>query len=130
LIAASASCFVIRVVRPAAMSAAAAILVEIHELPRARLRRMAVERRQIPDTVWQQATGRLIEAAGKTGFPLRVQVLYWTCVSQVEEAVGEVPTDVAIVQAVHGMAAARLLAERLDDQTAAVLEGPYWRALG
>lgn len=50
--------------------------------------------------------------------------------NEVEDVLGEVPTDRAIVEAVHGMAAARLLASRLDDETAAVLEGPYWRALG
>ena len=105
------------------------LLAGLHELPGASLRRMAAERRRTPDAVWQEAVGRLAEAAARTEYPWRPPVLFWVCVSQVEEAIGETPTDPLIVAAVHGAAAVRLLADLLDDQTAAVLEGPYRRAL-
>ncbi len=119
---------------PAAMfgdasPAVAALLAGLHELPRARLRRMAAERRRIPDAIWQQTVGQLAEAAASTEFPWRPPVLFWVCVGQVEEAIGETPTDPLIVAAVHGAAAVRLLAGQLEDETAAVLEGPYQRAL-
>jgi hypothetical protein len=119
---------------PAAMfggasAAVAALLAGLHGLPRASMRRMAAERRRVPYAVWQQAVGGLAEVAARTEYPWRPPVLFWVCVSQVEEAVGETPTDPLIVAAVHGAVAVRLLADLLDDQTAAVLEGPYQRAL-
>lgn len=112
-----------------ASPAVAALLAGLHELPRASLRGMAAERRRVPDTVWQQAVDGLAEAAARTGFPWRPPVLFWVCVGQVEEAIGETPTDPLIVAAVHGAASVRLLAGLLDEQTAAVLAGPYQRAL-
>jgi len=110
--------------------AAQAILAEIHELPGRRLRLMAATRGQVSDAVWAPAMERLGAAGIASGYPFRARVLYWGCVNEVEDVLGEVPTDRAIVEAAHGMAAARLLTSRLDDETAAVLEGPYWRALG
>jgi hypothetical protein len=110
--------------------AVAALLAGLYTLPRARLRRMAVEHRRIPKAAWQQAVAQLVEVAVATGFPWRPGVLFWVCVSQVEEVVGETPTDPMIVSAVHGAAAARLLAGRLDAGSAAILEAPYRRALG
>jgi hypothetical protein len=106
-----------------------ALLAGLHTLPRARLRRMAAERRRVPAAAWQQATAQLVDVAVASGFPWRPGVLFWVCVSQVEEAVGETPTDPMIVAAVHGAAVARLLAGRLDPGSAAILEAPYRQAL-
>src|SRR6266516_3450455 len=113
-----------------ASSAAMAIFAELEELPKQRLRRMAAERRRVPDAVWGPAIERLAEAGVASGFPFRDRVLYWACVSQVEEAIGEAPTDVAVRPGLHGMGAGRVPGGPVGGEPGMVLEGPYWRALG
>ncbi|WNV90247.1 hypothetical protein [Umezawaea sp. Da 62-37] len=109
--------------------AALRVLRHAEATPARVVRRMGRACADIDEQRWEAACDAVTEASIAWGYPLRARCLYWETVPAAEDAAGESPTDISIVNALWGAAISQAFAERLDSDTSALLASP-WRTAG
>ncbi|MFD0204053.1 MULTISPECIES: hypothetical protein [Saccharothrix] len=109
--------------------AALRVLRHAEATPAGVVRRMGRVCAEVDEQRWEAACDAVTEASIAWGFPLRARSLYWETVPAAEDAVGESPTDTAVVNALWGAAISQAFAGRLGSDTSALLASP-WRTAG